>query len=227
MTSPARANAARANGAKSRGPVTSQGKANSVRNNRRHGMRAAVVFPDHTTQPSFTTLLAAFNADLLPASERETCLVYSLALADWRTMRLWEMETDIMNREIRRLALLDPDSPAWPTLAARAFSNVADRTCALDLIIRCEGRLERQFYRALDRLQAIRNASTIGLARILNMNVRTQQLIENKQNQNQARLEPTRSAAAAPQPSPIIQTEDQRHTPSARQHSVDHLPAVS
>ena len=39
-------------------PVTAQGKANTARNSRRHAMRAALVFPDHTVNSTWITLLA-------------------------------------------------------------------------------------------------------------------------------------------------------------------------
>jgi hypothetical protein len=72
VVSEKRAAAARANGAKSRRPVTAQGRANSSRNSLRHGLRArthGVV--DQDSVDHLTALLASYTRWLRPQSERE------------------------------------------------------------------------------------------------------------------------------------------------------------
>jgi hypothetical protein len=59
-TSERRAAAARANGAKSRGPVSAIGKANSSRNSHRHGLRSRTLFADFADPESAVQLTALF-----------------------------------------------------------------------------------------------------------------------------------------------------------------------
>ena len=75
-----RAAAARANGAKSRGPVTAIGKANSSRNSRRHGLRSRILFADPESAGQLNDLLASFERLLQPQSEIERTLIGTMAL---------------------------------------------------------------------------------------------------------------------------------------------------
>jgi hypothetical protein len=75
QSTPARAAAARANGAKSRGPITARGKSNSSKNSFRHGLRSndllacAVNFNIPPTRVE--EVFAALAAEYSPASEHE------------------------------------------------------------------------------------------------------------------------------------------------------------
>jgi hypothetical protein len=214
MLSERRLAAIRANGAKSRGPVTAQGKANSARNNFRHGMRSRMVFPDHTADPAWFPLLAGYCAEFEPQSDHELSLVHTLALADWQTIYLWALEANLINHETDRLTHLhpdddpadDPDAEMTPRCrVAFAFTNLANNNGVLDRIQRHEARLDRLYIQTLARLQS---------ATHINSTIRTEQVIENTHSR----------PPAQPSPGPI-QTQDQRHTPPARQPSVDPSPA--
>ena len=140
-----RAAAARANGAKSRGPVTAQGRANSSRNSFRHGLRAkthGVV--DQDSLDRLATLLASYTRLFQPQSEVERWLVETMALARWRRTRCWQQETEVLNGEIRRLKPLLPDEDPF-TLMALAFQSLSGNGCSLDLINRIESRCDRQY----------------------------------------------------------------------------------
>jgi hypothetical protein len=144
-----RAAAARANGAKSRGPVTAIGKANSSRNSHRLGLRSRTLFADPESAGQLTALLASFERALQPQFEIEHTLIGTMALARWRQTRLWKLETSIINREISRLKSAMPNE-APVTVIALAFRSLIDHSCSLQIINRLESRCERQYDRAVD-----------------------------------------------------------------------------
>lgn len=124
--------ASRANGAKSRGPVTTQGKSNSSRNNFQHGLRARLVFPDHETDPHWTALFTAYLDELGPHSEHERALVRSMALSVWRWTHLSKLEPPILDRA--------------------ATGNLH----ALELFNRLDSRCTREYFQAANSLRALR-----------------------------------------------------------------------
>lgn len=80
--------AARANGAKSRGPATPEGRAKSSRNSLRHGLSAkSVLLPAESHEP-FQLLLDAHIQQFHPASPVEMDLVEAMAVTRWRLRRL-------------------------------------------------------------------------------------------------------------------------------------------
>jgi hypothetical protein len=181
-TSERRAAAARANGAKSRGPVTALGKANSSRNSHRHGLRSRALLADPESANQLTALIASFERALQPQSEIEHTLVGTMALARWRQTCLWKLETSEINREVRRMQSVTPDGlhqeEAGVTLIALAFGALSGDGCSLDLIGRLESRCDRQFDRAFDRLTA-HQARRARLSEKIKTSERSQQTIEN------------------------------------------------
>ncbi len=142
--------AARANGAKSQGPVTGRGKANSSRNSRRHGLRARVFFTDPASLADLAVELAAFERDFKSRSGIERKLVGMMAVASWRQTCLRKLETAMLNGEVRRLKSLKVDEKQADdtlpeddplTLLARAFRSLVDHTC-FPRISRLECRFE-------------------------------------------------------------------------------------
>lgn len=155
---PAQSAASRANGSKSRGPVTVPGKLNSRRNALKHGQTAQTLTLDRESDDSFAQTLAAFEADFQPRTEIERGLVFRLAHAQWRTLRLWSQEKSIfdgameeLRRSTREPALLSAD------LSGRAFRNLADSGPVLALLDRHENRYERIYHRAVRQLSRLRD----------------------------------------------------------------------
>jgi hypothetical protein len=175
VTSEKRAAAARANGAKSRGPVSAIGKANSSRNSHQHGLRSRTLFADPASASQLTALLASFERALQPQSEIEHTLIGTMALARWRQTCLWKLETSILNREISRLKSATPNE-APLTVIALAFRSLIDHSCSLQILNRLETRCERQYDRAVDRLTTLRAR---GIFEKINIHERPQQVIEN------------------------------------------------
>jgi hypothetical protein len=204
-TSERRAAAARANGVKSRGPVTAIGKANSSRNSHRHGLRSRTLFADQESAGQLTAILASFEREFQPHSEIEHTLIRTMALARWRRTCLWKLETSILNREISRLKpTLPNEDPA--TVIALAFGSLIDLSCSLEIINRLESRCERQYDRAVDRLTAL---GAHGIFKKVNIHERSPQVAENTTSHSGATHSASMNAtevqsAANPNPKKVI-----------------------
>ena len=91
--SPAQQTASRANGARSRGPVTEAGKARAARNGTRHGLRGGpfALLPGEDAD-ELAQLHAAVTADWSPRDAYERRWVRELVAALWRQERLRGLE---------------------------------------------------------------------------------------------------------------------------------------
>jgi hypothetical protein len=88
LLSPARAEASRRNGARSKGPTTPEGKARAARNALMHGLCAEHhVVVEGESPEKFAAFEAALVADLAPAGALQTLLAGRIARAAWRLER--------------------------------------------------------------------------------------------------------------------------------------------
>src|SRR4029077_20633445 len=83
-TNSLRSETARANGAKSHGPVTPEGRAVSSRNSLRHGFTAGSVVLPTESQEDFQALLDSYADQFDPQGGVEMDLVQTMAAARWR-----------------------------------------------------------------------------------------------------------------------------------------------
>jgi hypothetical protein len=141
----ARAEAARRNGAKSRGPKTAEGKARSAQNALRHGLRAEkyLVLPEEDGA-EFADLEAALIEELAPVGALQTVLAGRVAVAAWRVARADRIEAELF--EERRgptgglgLALIRDGN------GARSFET----------LLRYRGAALAEFWRVLKTLKAL------------------------------------------------------------------------
>jgi hypothetical protein len=157
-TSPRRAEASRINGAKSRGPKTPAGKATSSINAATHGLTASVLTLERESNDRFAKLLQDFENELKPQSDVESGLVTTMALARWRTTRIWNIEKAVLDiaieHEIDNHAATGHTTNAQ--FSADAFHRLADGSRVLAMIDRCENRYQRHFTRAFRDLLALR-----------------------------------------------------------------------
>ncbi len=79
---------ARAIGAKSRGPVTPEGRAASSRNSLRHGFTAESVVLPTESQEDFQSLLDSYTDQFHPQGGVEIDLIQTMAAARWRLRRI-------------------------------------------------------------------------------------------------------------------------------------------
>ena len=197
MPSDRRSAASRANGAKSRGPVTPEGKLRSAantahstgprtpegksrssRNALRHGLLASSVVLDGESVEMFREILTGLEDELQPDSPIERRFVETMAISEWRRLRLLSLEKEQFSMEMERQqkALIETlVSPAVPCTSVpptadnqpvvevnpsrtlvHAFQVLTGHSRASELLSRYENRHDRQYTRALSGLRAHR-----------------------------------------------------------------------
>ena len=151
MSSERRIQASRANGAKSKGPKTPEGKARSSQNGVCHGLLANSLVLEEESKDIFTALHAEFVDEFAPSSPFESTLVGLMVAARWRCLRIWGMETSALDREMRNLAGAPQSAPEFvdaSTRASLAIHSLGGATPSEGLLRRYEAHFERQFSRA-------------------------------------------------------------------------------
>ena len=172
MPSELKSSSARANGAKSRGPVTPAGRARSSRNSVRHGLAASpanlppasAVLPGES-HDDFQLLLASYLAQFAPAPGVETELVHAMVAARRRLRRLQVIETALLGNEIaRRAGYIENQfsemgrDPGDHDRLAYVFKQLADNSQSLALLMRYEGVHNRSYDRAFKQLYVLQAA---------------------------------------------------------------------
>jgi hypothetical protein len=132
MSSLRKIQSARANGARSQGPVTPEGKQRSSQNGIRHGILANTVVLEGESKERFEELLGSLTAELQPRSTAETALVETLAVARWRLLRIWSLQKTAFDIEMARENM----HASRPQRAAVVFRKLADNSRSLDLLLR-------------------------------------------------------------------------------------------
>jgi hypothetical protein len=143
MSSKRRIISSRANGAKSHGPSTPEGKLRSSQNAFRHGLLADCVVLDCESREAFLELLRVHEDRLQPADGVEFGMIEEMVAAKWRIHRAWAMEKGLLEKEI------NPKLPGGsiPQVAA-AVAYLAGAP-ALGLVHRYETRLHNMYQRSL------------------------------------------------------------------------------
>jgi hypothetical protein len=149
--------ASRANGAKSRGPVTPEGRLKCGGHRLTHGILARTVVLDTESKDRFYQLLNSFYDTYQPQTAVESVLVQKMTVAHWRLLRLWSHQKAAFALELRSqpetLAVEDA-----PTRDSAAFASAG----SANIIDRYETTYDRQFARALRLLrweQSLRTSS--------------------------------------------------------------------
>ena len=157
-----RADIARENGAKSRGPVTPAGKAASSRNSTKHGLLARTIVLPTESKKRFARLLNLLRKELAPQTEIERHLVDRMAVARWHQMRCWGYERSVVAHELSRQAAATPDLELETdsTRAALIIRQSDGHSRFVDRVSYLAGRYQRDFDRALNTFRNGRNANS-------------------------------------------------------------------
>jgi hypothetical protein len=131
---------ARINGAKSRGPKSREGRL-------RCALLAHVVVLPGESRPRFNELLRSLQDELQPESMMEHLMVQKMAVAQWRQIRTWGMETTTIDHDAQTSAAHNAR-----TSHALGFRKSNNRLGDTDT------RLDLQFRRAYDLFEKRRAA---------------------------------------------------------------------
>src|SRR5713226_7533281 len=142
---------ARANGAKSRGPKTPEGKAVSSMNALRHGLTASRPLLPGESQESFDELLKEYMEEYEPDGPGERDLVHRMVVSKWREQRAWTIETAAFRCQMEGPAQEPDESDPAANLSA-AFTSYTGNSRFLECFYRQENAVTRRFDGALDRL---------------------------------------------------------------------------
>jgi hypothetical protein len=143
--SPARAEASRRNGARSRGPKTAEGKARAAQNALKHGFRAQahIVLPSEDAA-EFAALEAALMEELAPDGALQAALAQRVVSAVWRLGRAERLEAELF---------------AENQLAGRSLGLALIRdgngARSFDTLLRYRGTATAELWRALRTLKAL------------------------------------------------------------------------
>lgn len=154
-----KAEIARENGAKSKGPNTPEGKARSSQNAIKHGFVAYKSFVlDNENLDGFVDLCLDIQQTHNPVGGHENHLAWQIAGIIWRERRLWATEVALLDLEIDKqtdaIAAEYTHLPA-PMRIAKAFQGLTDDSKAMPLLIRYQSRLIRQREGAMANLRAL------------------------------------------------------------------------
>ena len=160
ITADRRAETARINGARSRGPITLAGKLNSRRNALKHGLYATVLNPSEpafSTKDGFIQILLGLVNDIMPQGCVERHLVMDMAMAQWRVRAVCGQEAEILDRGAGVVGIRYPDTSP-EARSAEAFIEIADTSRVLVALDRRENTFTRIYYRCLRTLFELRRA---------------------------------------------------------------------
>ena len=103
-TTEAQRAAARANGAKSNGPVTDEGKAKAAMNALRHGLSAvSTVVLNNEDREKFAALLDSYIDEYQPATQTERDLVQYMTASKWLLERCWTLEAATLDFSLEKM----------------------------------------------------------------------------------------------------------------------------
>jgi len=150
MSTLRRSISSRANGAKSHGPTSPEGKARSSQNATTHGLFAECILLNGEDHEAFDELMQYHKDRFQPADGVEFDIVKQICAAQWRLYRVLAMETQALNRQIAT----QPAGPC-PYYLADAFEAAAALP-SMALLQRHESRLQLVHQRAIRSLKLLR-----------------------------------------------------------------------
>jgi hypothetical protein len=150
MTSDRRKKSSRANGAKSQGPTTPDGKKRSSLNAVQHGLLAECVLLTGEDAKNFEILIQNHKRRFQPADGIEFGIIEEMCSAYWRLHRVWTIETEALNHQI---AMQPAGSPVLRLVNASSELAALPGTA---LMQRYETRLQNMYARAIRTFKVLK-----------------------------------------------------------------------
>ena len=157
MSSQKRIDSSRANGAKSHGPVTPEGRARSRAAGLTHGLTSDQLLLEGESEEQFNALREEYLAEYQPQTRSRFDLVDQLVAARWRHNRVLALQTALMDHQITRQEpeiREEYDVCDGETRAAIAYQHLCDDSRGLESLHRHEARLSAELRRTLKLLDA-------------------------------------------------------------------------
>ncbi|MDZ4803200.1 MAG: hypothetical protein SGI92_34000 [Bryobacteraceae bacterium] len=155
-------NASKINGARSKGPVTPEGKAKVSQNGCKHGLYSKQTVLRNEDPAQYAEFREVYLRDYAPVSEMETDLVLDIAESRWRLRRFRVLETAALDFEMERMrpeidATLDTiDEESRTMLAFNSLISLNRTFEVLQTSIRAQHRIIDRATSQLLRLRKIR-----------------------------------------------------------------------
>ncbi len=202
MASPAQIAANRANAQKSTGPRTLEGKQRASLSALKHGLTAQTVVLPHEEPFAFGQVKEQLYDQYEPATPQECMLVDQLTASWWRTIRVRQIETDMLDLQIRTLNGKHPEKEksTQTDRQALAVRFVTESEKDFRNFMRYDSNIERAFYRALNTLEKLQAARKAAQARSLGSESRPpiQQPLDSQSVGNQVYRQSSRRAPITP-----------------------------
>jgi hypothetical protein len=157
MSTQRKIDSARANGAKSHGPITEQGRKTSSMNALKHGLTARTVVLSNEDGDEYTGLLNSYIEELQPNGTIEMDLVTEMVNAKWQQRRFSNIESQLFEEYMERAKKYNQSGDSLPaTIEQTAGFHIMAESTALTMLNRMQSRLERSYSRALNNLLRVR-----------------------------------------------------------------------
>ena len=157
MSTQRKIDSARANGAKSHGPITEEGRKKSSMNALKHGLTARTVVLSNEKDDEYTVLVDSYVQDLQPTDSVEMDHVVEMANAKWHLRRLYKMETEMFERQMdRQKAELNKAYSSYDEVFAQTYAYQKLSESGSLQMLNMASRLKRDYSRALSDLLRLR-----------------------------------------------------------------------
>jgi hypothetical protein len=157
MRTAAQIEASKRNGAKSKGPVTSEGRVRSSQNAIRHGLTShKIVVIDGESKEEWEMFQREFFLKFQPRDFVEESIVMELAVCQWRLERIWRMQVAVLDQGIAdELPVIEEQYEQFDMPLVQACAHTS-RKLDLQSLDQLETRISRRFHRALRNYNEIR-----------------------------------------------------------------------
>ncbi len=148
--------ASRANGARSHGPTTEEGKAKCAQSNVRHGLLSNTILVTGESEGEFNRLLNSQILELEPQNEGELMMVEEMVFCKWNQMRIWAMTAVGLSDEIAAQREKAPEmlDRSIPSRAFRAIDELHQGRTTMSALHRYETAFSRRFTKTIREMTA-------------------------------------------------------------------------